>query len=584
MKFLDRPITISLIAFASIGLVGPIPGAENDDEANEDVVAQSDILSLEAYNVTADRIEDFGLRVDWETYSGKQANPATMWFSTWAPRIRAVLPNTAAARAGLQPGERILKSEGRSTVGGMFSSGKFGAWKKTQKNLWAKVAAGEKNVTWTLEIESPRTKTVRTVKLVVPTPPPHWGSAVWHQPEGRNPSKMPETGPLADCSRAILDHGIWTMVAGGMVAPRTLETYFGQKISPDEAPNGYRWHIGNWGEGRHQMLVTQFRGNTDILLHATSAVSGARIYLTSPSGVLAKAWRWGRGKPIEISADEAKIGFEHEVDLWSTKIVRSTGRWPFEVQPGYDANAIFAVLAAKDGKPVKVVARPLAAEFLKLRSANETERMLFTDAYDQLGRESNRWAYTETSHGIVDKRVLMTRVDPSRSEDERCMLLSIDGKPPTLTEEQQWRDDGGDIVKPLGEIPPLVNIVDFQDLRILKDEISAVVYEAAMKRDNPDFPAEKFRATFRVNKNQRGFENITVGLRKAFRVAGIVKVTEAGLEIRFQLNESAGATAPQPVWLRMGGGGRILFKKMSRSIETNRTDFKQVESYSNPNP
>ena len=588
-RFMKKPPNYSIpcfmIACALSGLAGssmnaavPVINAEDGE-----FVEQDDTISLEAYNVTADRIEDFGLRVGWETYSGKQANLATMWFSTYAPRILAVLPNTAATRAGLQPGERILKSEGRSTVGGLFSTGKFGAWKKIQKNKWAKVAAGKKDVTWTLEIESPKTKVVRTVKLVVPTPTPHWGSAVWHQPEDRSPSIVPETGPLADCSRAILDHGIWTMVAVGLVAPRILETYFGDMIPPDEAPNGYEWHIGGGREGRHQMLVTQFRGQTDILLHAGSALSGHHTYLTSPSGVLTKAWRWARGKLTELSADEARVGFEHEVDLWSTKVMSGSGRWPFEVVPGHDPNAIFAVLAETEGKPVKVVAPPLAAEFLKLRSANEAERMLFTDAYNKLGAESDHWAYTESSHGIEDNRLLMTRVDPSQPKGEHCVLLSIDGKPPTVAETQQWRDDDGDTVKPLGEVPHLTEIVNLQDLRILKNEGAAIVFEAPMKADNPDFPAERFQALFHVNKDCRGFEAITVKLRNTFRVAGVVKVTEAGFEMHFQLLEKDKVNIPQPVWLKVGGGGRLLFMKMSHSVEATRTNFQRVEPYIGPN-
>ena len=46
-----------------------------------------------------------------------------------------------ALKVELKPGERILKSDGRSTVGGMFSTGKFGEWSKSQKKKWAEDAA-----------------------------------------------------------------------------------------------------------------------------------------------------------------------------------------------------------------------------------------------------------------------------------------------------------------------------------------------------------------------------------------------------------------------------------------------------------
>jgi hypothetical protein len=168
----------------------PIPNASpaRDDSDEEP------IFSLGAYNVKADRIEDFGLRVRSEPYVGSDPNLATMWFARFSPMITAVVPNTAAAKAGLQPGERILKSDGRSTVGGPFSTGKFGQWAKSQKKKWAEVAAGKTDVIWTLEVEAPGTRAVRTVRLIVPTPPPRWGASVWQPPKGRTPSTVAEPG------------------------------------------------------------------------------------------------------------------------------------------------------------------------------------------------------------------------------------------------------------------------------------------------------------------------------------------------------------------------------------------------------
>jgi hypothetical protein len=65
-----------------------------------------------------------------------------------------------------------------------------------------------------------------------------------------------------------------------------------------------------------------------------------------------------------------------------------------------------------------------------------------------------------------------------------------------------------------------------------------------------------------------------VKLRDSFRVVGVVKVTDAGLEVHFQTFDPA--LAPQPVRLKAGGGVRVLLVKFSRSFEATRTDFKQV--------
>ncbi len=583
-----RPIRrFPLLAIAIFGLAGPLgaAAAEPAVAGEDDAAGLDDTLSLTAYNVKADRIEDFGLRVESARYpfSSQLTTLTTVWFAKFAPQIIAVVPNTAAAKAGLQPGDRILKSEGRSTVGGPFSRNIFD---KLQKKKWEEVASGKATVTWTLEIETPVTKFVRTVKLTVPTPPPHWGASVWRMPGGRSQSTVREPGPLAERSRAVLDNGIWTLLPwpmSGVVVGDVLPT-------SESTATGFAWHVGREREGWHQILVTQFGGHTQVFLEASSPSTGRRIYLTSPSGVLEKAWRWTRQANIalmkaktaevaakvgEISAEEARVGFESELDLWTTKVAKVSARWPMELKPGYDANAIFAVLAAKEGTPLTAApARPFAEKFPGLPPATEAERALFTDAYAKLGTDPDQWAYTETSHGVEDKRVLVKRVDPSKPEAERCVLFSVDGQPPTTADVQRWREDGGDQTKPLGEIPPFVSIVDLKELRVFKDEAAAVVFELRMRSDNADFPAEKFQAHFRVNKSSRGFENIAVKLREAFRVAGVVNILDAGLELRFQTFDPA--LAPQPVFLNMGGGVRVLLVKFSRSCEATRTDFKRV--------
>lgn len=538
--------------------------AEEGERAGDD-----GIVSLSAYNVAADRIEDFGLRVSSDaTRTGR--HPTTMigiMTSKFAPRITAILPNTAADRSDLRPGEFILKSEGKSTVGGMFSTGKFGQWSKTQKKKWKEVAAGKTDVTWTLEVEDPATKAVRTVKLVVPTPPPHWGSSMWRAPHGRSPATVEETGPLAERSRAVLDHGIWTLID-----PYTAEA-LGWEASLGFEPTGYEWRVAT--RTLRKIVVTQFRGRTDVILETSSWKTGRQVYLTSPSGVLERAWNWQRRGPKgAMSLDDARAGFEAELDFWTDKMVAGTGRWPFEVAEGYDAEAVFATIAARQKGEAPEAPRPLSGEFLKLRGATETEHALFTEAYGKLGADSDQWAYTEMLRGLEDKRVLVTRVDPSQPEGERCMLLSIDGKAPTPAEVQEWRDDGGDTLKPLGDILPLAGIVDLKDPRVFKDEATSVVFELPIRNDNADFPGEKFQALFRVNKASRAFEAVEVKLRDTFRVAGMVKVTDAGLEMCFATFDPT--LAPQPVRLKMGGGVRVLFLKFARSLEVTRADFRRV--------
>ena len=578
---------IPLFAIALLLLAGPLAAAAVET-ANEGTNDSDAIITMAAYNAKADRIEDFGIRIESAPYpdAARVLTSGSFWFAKFAPLITLIVPNTAADKAGLLPGERILKSDGKSTVGGLFSTGKFGEWAKSQKKKWADVSAGKPNVVWTLEVESPTTKTVRTVRLAVPTPPPHWGASVWRTAAGREPSTVTETGPLAERSRLVLDNGFATLLKW----PLTSIAGDTASLRSRLAVIGYEWRIEN--ERRlHQIAVTQLSGRTHVFFVTVSPATGQRIYLTSPSGVLEKAWRWGREENIavmkapgaaanvgEVPLEEARAGFDHELDLWTMRVGKHSPRWPMEPLPGYDPDAIFAVLAPKNGAPVAAAGKVhLAAEFLKLSSATDAQRLLFADAYGKLGSDSDQWAYTETSHGLEDQRVLVTRIDPSKPEAGRSALLSIDGKTPTPADVQRWRDDGGDTPKPLGEIPPLTDTIDLKDLRVFQDETAAVVFELPIRGGNDDFPAEKFQAHFRVNKSSRAFEEIVVKLRDSFRVAGVVKVVDAGLEMRFQTVDPA--LAPQPVLLEAGGGVRVLLVKLSRSFEATRTDFSRVTPF-----
>jgi hypothetical protein len=483
-----------------------------------------------------------------------------------APFIEAILPNTAASKAGLQPGDRILKSDGRSTAMTIFSDDK---WRKILAAKNAEAASG-KTVKWTLEVQRFGVGQTRTVTLILPTTPPRWGSSIWQAPEGRKPGTVTEPGPLAERCRDLLDNGIWVAVEGQFLGPLLPGRSLGMW------PTGYQWKIGS-AAGGHVMTMTQATGRTEVVLETSSRATGRWVYRTSPSGALEKAWHFTRKKKGEVPLEDARQGFEHELDLWATKVGRVSPRWPLELKPGYDGNAIFAALAAKGGVAAPAPSRPFAEEFLKLPMANEAQRELFADAYGKLGAEPDRWAYTETSRGLENKHVSVTRVDPSKPEAEQCVLLTIDGKPPKPDDVQRWRDEGGETPKALGNIPPLASVVDLKDLRIHEENTATVVFELPIRSDSAEFPAEKFRAIFRVNKADRAFEEITIKLRENFRVAAVVKVIEAGLQVRFQKLDPA--HPPQPVLLKGGGAIRFVLVKIGRDFETTRADFKRVTPF-----
>ena len=99
--------------------------------------------------------------------------------------------------------------------------------------------------------------------------------------------------------------------------------------------------------------------------------------------------------------------------------------------------------------------------------------------------------------------------------------------------------------KALGELPPIAQLVDLDDVRVAAVERTATVFELPL-RGGGQFPAEKFQARFRVNHAHRGFEDLSVKLRESVSVATGVKFTDAGLEARFRTLDPAHPPQPAP--------------------------------------
>ena len=540
-----RSTPIRLLAFWFVLLSGSLAFAQG--AAGPEI---EDVMTLPAFSVNGARMEEFGFR-----YNVTIAIPGPDFVI-----VSEIFPNTAAAKAGLRPGDQIFKIDGKavSAWSAVFKPNKI------QERKWAELAAGKSSVALTLEVGAPKTKARRTVVLTIPSPAPHWGSDKWSAPEGRVPAVIPEAGPLAALAREVLDNGIWSGRADAL---------------------GYEWRIVQ-PSGTHRIWVTQQRGRTEITLdhRSPSPELESSHFLTSPSGAMeqgAGAAPKIKGKRREISAEEIRAEFEAEFDFWLHKVGRVTGRWPFEALSG-KTETITSIMESPFARRTPGGAKseadksnaPLAESFLRLPVATADQKKLFADALGKIGVDAEGWAFTETSRSLDDGRVTTVRYDPSKPAAESSTLLKVDGKVPKAAFLQQWRSEGHDPLPGLGELPPLSSVVDLNEVRVYAEEAAAVVFELPVKASNAEFPADKFQARFRVNKTHRGFEDFSVKLRDPMRVAGIAKVTDAGLEARFQTFDPA--LAPQPVLLKMGGGVRVLLVKLSRSFEVARSDFKRV--------
>jgi hypothetical protein len=595
----------ALVLFASAPCVADegAPAPEANTAAGDNL---GDVTTLATFNVTGERLEDFGFRVSPD-YDAKRS--MLLW-SVVTPVVDVLLPNTAASKAGMQPGDRIVSSDGKSTAAGSFSSSK---WRRIQEKKWAELAAGKENVTWTLQVESVETGELRTLTLLIPTPAPHWGASIWSAPEDRSPATVPEPGPLAEKAGIVLNHGIWTLLRGSYVRGLNIP------VTP-QSPYFlcYEWTLWS-GDAGHRIYVSRQRGSTDVILEAisrngrgsSSALAPAsdggtltspttifavdsRAYLTSPSGWLEKAWRLSRGSgQREIPPEEARDEFEAEKDFWITKVGQVSPRWPLSLITT-NSGSDHPVAAEGDpaptggsagpgaGRPGGTEALVRAAAFLKLPPATQEQRTLFERALGQLGADEDHWAYTETVQNTEDKGETEVRVDPSKPDEERCTLLKVNGKLATPEDLRKWREAGRDDRAPLGGLPPLESFVDLADLRVLEVDAGAIVFEAPLRVAHEGLSPENFQALFRVNKASRDFESISIQIREAVRVAKLTKLTEAGIRMKFGSIDPAFPS--QPVWIRTGGAARMLLIKVTSVVETTRSDFRRVEPYREPGP
>jgi hypothetical protein len=326
-----------LVGVAAVALLsyGSALGATGPDAAT---ATNAEPVRMGAFQVVGDMLEDFGFRVS--------PDPRVRGFSfsaDYCPVVDLVLPNTAASKAGVRPGDRIVRSDGAST--GSFTPA-LGNWKSIQKKKWAQKpdAAGE--ITWTLEMEPILGGVARTVVLTLPTPAPHWGATVWSRPADRPLFMVTEIGPLAQRADEILNNGIWMILR---------ESYIrGLHLLPADMILCYQWTLWD-ARGGHRMYVTQQRGRTDIILEAieratnspggltptarapdrtlasatTTLAASAMAYLTSPTGELEAAMRLGQRQARPLG--EAEAGFNAEVEFWRHHVGKTSPLWPLGV-------------------------------------------------------------------------------------------------------------------------------------------------------------------------------------------------------------------------------------------------------------
>ena len=219
----------------------------------------------------------------------------------------------------------------------------------------------------------------------------------------------------------------------------------------------------------------------------------------------------------------------------------------------------------------------MPAEFLHLPPASPAQLALLAQALSKLGTDENHWAYTEDFQGAdlkTGRGEYLVRIDPSQPEP--CTLRQVDGHRPTAEEIKAWRENGpGSTPEFLAGLPNPYGLMQIAAARPYSESPAAITFEIAL-RPQANFPSDSFQALVRVNKAGGTLEDIAIRQRESLKIAGPLKLSGAGLEMRFQALDAD--DPPQPVFLKMGGTLQaLLVVRISRTLQVTRSDFQRVE-------
>jgi hypothetical protein len=216
---------------------------------------------------------------------------------------------------------------------------------------------------------------------------------------------------------------------------------------------------------------------------------------------------------------------------------------------------------------------------------------LLAQALQKVADDREHWAYTQTATWRDGKdRVLTTtvlRVDPSRPYEEQFVPLAVNGRPPSASELQKYREMGERHGRALekaeneGRPPPGRSLGDLVELDraapVAQDE-STVTYEVPLRADNNErFPPDKFQVLIVVDKRTQCLRHVSAHLRAPWRRAMVLNVKSGELDVDFAQvdpKHNAAMTA-----IRGDGRVSVLFVPLGRSYEQTRSDFKHVRPF-----
>lgn len=189
----------------------------------------------------------------------------------------------------------------------------------------------------------------------------------------------------------------------------------------------------------------------------------------------------------------------------------------------------------------------------------------------------DRWAYTQTM--IENGTEVVIRYDPSRPEDQRFSVVSVDDRSPTEAEEEKYleraNNDSSDHDES-DEGNEIRAMIEPESLTPIEETETHMLYSfqpVAVDEDDRKL-YEHLEATLRLAKSPPHVESIEMRSPKPFSLGFGIKIKQFELILTFAPVD--GDVLPRTVSTRIVGRA-MLFKKVEEAIRVTYSDYRRVD-------
>ena len=208
-------------------------------------------------------------------------------------------------------------------------------------------------------------------------------------------------------------------------------------------------------------------------------------------------------------------------------------------------------------------------------ASDQSPQDIVSQALEQVEWNPGRsWAYTQT--GFEDETLLVSRFDPSKAEGERWALLSVDNRPPTLEEIEDFVDDKRyeqDLPDDDSDVP---DMIWFDSLTLAGENRDSWTFsfQPILDGDEADF-AEKMAGEIGVAKSDGSLQYLDIRNTRTIRPVFGVKIKTMHMRFEFAPAVENGPQVMREITAVVKGGAYLLVS-FDENESTRFSDFEYV--------